>query len=145
MLILISVGSLESLVLFSRFGYQLLGVTLVRVVGCRGSGGHVVVLRREGIWNTNSWCRIKEQATWKLDIFLIGFLNPIVTNASYRKLYLLSAWKNSLDEDDDNYRLFPQLKSRSKDLNDVKIDELGHAPAYPVPSLRFVCVSSNVG
>ena len=36
-------------------------------------------------------------------------------------------------------------KLRSKDLNDVKIDELGLAPAYPVPSLRFVFVSSNVG
>ena len=34
---------------------------------------------------------------------------------------------------------------RSKDLNDVKIDELGQAPAYPVPSLRFVFVSPNVG
>ena len=37
------------------------------------------------------------------------------------------------------------LVLRSKDLNDVKIDELGQAPPYPVPSLRFVFVSSNVG
>ena len=47
MLILISVGSLESLVLFSRFGDQLLGVALGRLVG-GGNGEHVVVLRRKG-------------------------------------------------------------------------------------------------
>ena len=34
---------------------------------------------------------------------------------------------------------------RSKDLNDVKIGVLGQAPAYPVPSLGFVFVSSSVG
>ena len=39
--------SLESLVLFSGFGDQLLGVALVGVVGRVGDGEHVVVLRRE--------------------------------------------------------------------------------------------------
>ena len=39
--------SLESLVLFSRFGDQLFGVALVGVVGRVGDGEHVVVLRWE--------------------------------------------------------------------------------------------------
>ena len=40
---------------------------------------------------------------------------------------------------------FNKIQLRSKDLNDVKIGVLGQAPAYPVPSLGFVFVSSSVG
>ena len=44
----------------------------------------------------------------------------------------------------DSYNVkFYNIQLRSKDLNDVKVDELGQAPAYPVPSLRFVFVSAG--
>ena len=48
------------------------------------------------------------------------------------------------DEPDYDHENFLK-KLRSKDLNDVKIGVLGQAPAYPVPSLVFVFVSSSAG
>ena len=57
----------------------------------------------------------------------------------------ITAEAQEAQEEDSGKKEWRCYKLRSKDLNDVKIDELGLAPAYPVPSLRFVFISSYVG